>query len=185
MWSNVAHILVAGDARKPAIAAGPLAMRSLFEGFNEWKSPGRVKRNANRGTRDFRGGKKNMAKLTEAASKAWEARQGPCVLTTVDSKRNPNSVWVTNVNKIADDKIVIADNKFCKTRDNIIEGSKVSLLYITAEKEAYQIKGTADYLTEGPIYDDMKKGWLDPKFAGHGAVVINVEEVFKGAEKLV
>jgi predicted pyridoxine 5'-phosphate oxidase superfamily flavin-nucleotide-binding protein len=125
-----------------------------------------------------------MAKLTEAASKAWEERQGPCVLTTVDAKGLPNSIWITNVKKIADDKIVVADNKFHKTRENIKAGSKVSLLYITAEKKAYQIKGTGDYLTDGPIYDDMKKEWLDPKFPGHAAVAISIEEVYSGAEKL-
>lgn len=136
-------------------------------------------------SRIFEGVKKNMAKLTEAVSKAWEERQGPCVLATVGAKGIPNSIWVTSVKKIADDKIVVADNKFYKTRDNIKAGSKVSLLFITAEKKAYQIKGTADYFTEGPIYNEMKKGWLDPKFPGHGAVAINVEEVYSGAERLV
>lgn len=125
-----------------------------------------------------------MAKLTEDAIKAWDERQGPCVLTTVDEKRNPNSIWVTNVKMIADDKIVVADNKFHKTRANIKAGSKVCLLYINAEKKAYQIKGTAEYLTDGPIYDDMKMGWLDPKFPGHAAVLISVENLYSGAERL-
>ena len=125
-----------------------------------------------------------MATIPEAARKAWDERQGPCVFTTVAADGTPNTVWVGAVKMVADDAIVVADNKFSKTRENIKAGTKVNLLYITAEKKAYQIKGTVDYQTEGPLYEDMKKGWLKPTLAGHAAVVINVEEVYSGAEKL-
>ena len=125
-----------------------------------------------------------MAKIPAAASNAWEEREGPVVMSTVDSKGIPNTIYVTCVQKIANDKIVIADNKLHKTKANIRAGSKASLLYITKEKKAYQIKGNVDYQTEGPIFEDMKNRWLDKKYPGHAAVVINVEEVFSGAEKL-
>ena len=125
-----------------------------------------------------------MATLPEAAIQAWENREGPVVLTTVDANAVPNSIYVSCVQKIADDKIVVADNKMNKTRANLKAGSRVSLLYITKEKKAIQIKGTATYQTEGDIFDEMKTGWLDTKFPGHAAVVINIEEVYSGAEKL-
>ena len=125
-----------------------------------------------------------MAKIPEAASNAWEEREGPVVMTTVDSQSIPNTIYVTCVQKIADDKIVVADNKFHKTRANIKAGSKVSLLYITKERKAYQIKGSVDYQTEGPVYEDMKNRWLDKKYPGNAAAVITVEEVYSGADKL-
>ena len=125
-----------------------------------------------------------VARLPEEALKAWDERQGPCVLTTVGSDGNPNSAWVTCVKLVADDTIVVADNKLHKTRENIKAGSKVSVLYLTPAKKTYQIKGTVDYQTDGPLYEDMKKNWLDPKFPGNAAAVISVKEVYSGAEKL-
>ena len=125
-----------------------------------------------------------MATLPEGASKAWEDREGPSVFTTVDEDGVPNTIYVTWVRKISDDKMVVADNKFHKTRANIMAGSKASLLYITKGKKAYQIKGSLEYLTEGEIYENMKNGWLDKKYAGNAATVIHIEEVYSGAEKL-
>ncbi len=125
-----------------------------------------------------------MANLPEAAAEAWENREGPVVMTTVDSTGTPNTIYVTCVNKYSNDQIVVADNKMHKTRANITAGSKVNLLYITKNKKAFQLKGSVAYITEGPIFDDMKTGWLDKKYPGHAAVVIHIEEVYSGAEKL-
>ena len=72
-----------------------------------------------------------------------------------------------------------------KTRVNIKAGSPVSLLYITKEKKAFQLKGSVAYVTEGIQFEDMKNRWLDKKYPGHAAVVITIEEVFNGAKKLV
>jgi predicted pyridoxine 5'-phosphate oxidase superfamily flavin-nucleotide-binding protein len=108
--------------------------------------------------------RKPLANLPESASQAWENREGQVVFTTVDSKRVPNSIYVTWVKKISDDRMVIADNKMNKTRANIIAGSAASLLYITKEKKAFQLKGSLEYQTSGEIFDEMKNGWLDKKY---------------------
>ena len=125
-----------------------------------------------------------MATLTEIAIQAWENREGPVVLTTVDSSGIPNTIYVTCVKKISDSKIVVADNKMHKTRANIKAGCTVSLLYITSEKKAFQLKGSVQYQTSGKIFDEMKTVWLDKKYPGNAAVVINIEEVYSGADKL-
>ena len=78
----------------------------------------------------------------------------------------------------------MADNKFHKTRANILAGTKASLLYLTKEKKSYQIKGSLEYLTQGEIYEEMKNGWLDKKYPGNASTVIHIEEVYSGAEKL-
>lgn len=124
-----------------------------------------------------------MATLPEAVKEAWDNREGAIVLTTVDKMGTPNSIYATCVKQIAGDKLVVADNYFCKTRANVIGGSTGSILFITGEGKAYQVKGALEYCTEGPVYDDMKK-WLDPKYPGIAATVLTVENVYTGAEQL-
>ncbi len=125
-----------------------------------------------------------MAVLPEHVSKAWEDREGPVVLTTVDGDGIPNAIYATCVSKFSEDTIVVANNYFAKTLENIRTGSKGSILFITKEGKSYQIKGTIEYHEEGSIFEDMKK-WNPEKHPGHAATALKVEEVYSGAEKLV
>lgn len=124
-----------------------------------------------------------MATLPQAFLDAWNQREPRMIFTTVDSIGDPNAVWVICVKKLDDQRILIANNFFFKTLKNIQSGSTGSLLFIAPEREAYQIKGSLEYYAEGPIYDDMK-AWLDPKFAGVGAVILNIDAIYYGAEKV-
>ena len=124
-----------------------------------------------------------MASLPEAVSKAWEDRKGPAIFTTVNKSQMPNTIYVGCVSKFGEDTIVVADNRFSKTKENILAGSKGSILFMTSQGKAYQIKGTIEYYTEGEIFDDMKK-WNSSR-PGHGAAAIKVEEVYTGAQKLL
>lgn len=125
-----------------------------------------------------------MAELTSAALQAWNQHDERMVFTTTSASNVANSIWVICAKLINDEQIVIANNAMSKTLENIKNGSKGVLLYIAPERESYQIKGSLEYYTEGPIYDDMKN-WLDPKFPGKGALVLNIEEVYYGAEQVV
>ena len=125
-----------------------------------------------------------MPALPDIVNKAWENRDGPVVLTTVDREGNPNAVYVTCVSKFSDDTLVIANNYFDKTRANILAGCGASLLFITKNGTSYQIKGKIELYTEGTIYDDMKR-WNPNKHPGHAAAALNVKHVFSGAEKLL
>ena len=125
-----------------------------------------------------------MAKLTPEALQAWQNHDERMVLTTTGTDNTPNSIWVICTKLINDEQFVIANNAMHKTLENVQAGSKGVLLYIAPERESYQVKGTLEYYANGPIYDDMKN-WLDPKFPGKGALVLNIEEVFYGAEQVV
>lgn len=125
-----------------------------------------------------------MPALPQAVSQAWENREGPIVLTTVDSEGNPNAIYVTCVSKYREDMLVVADNFFNKTKANILAGSQATLLFITKEGKSYQIKGKIEYHTEGAVFEDMKQ-WNPTKLPGHAAAALRVEQVFSGAEKLV
>lgn len=125
-----------------------------------------------------------MSTLPQAFIDAWEQREARMIFSTASPSGEPNAVWVLCVNKLDDQRILIANNFFSKTLENITAGSRGSLLLIAPEREAYQIKGSLEYHTDSPIYTDMK-AWLDPKFAGVGAVILNIDAIYYGAEKII
>jgi len=124
-----------------------------------------------------------MPILPEIVSEAWEQREGPCVLGTVDSQQQPNIIYIGAIKKLTESTFVVADSAFHKTRANIANGSKGSLLFITKEWKAYQIICRIETLTSGELFDDLPN-WVDPQYTSVAAVVLHVEEVFSGAEKL-
>jgi len=124
-----------------------------------------------------------MSKIIDSVKEAWNRKEGPVVLSTVNEKGEPNSIYATCTELYDDEYVVVADNYFSKTRDNILSGSKGSVLFITGDNTAYQIKGTIEYHKDGPIFDDMKK-WNPEKHPGHAAAALKVEEVYSGSDKL-
>jgi len=125
-----------------------------------------------------------MSELPENVSKAWDNRKGAIVFSTVDEKGVPNAIWATCVSKFNEETIVIADNFFDKTKKNILRGSKGSILFITNDDKAFQLKGSIEYHKQGAIFDDMKK-WNPADLPGHAAAALKVEEVYSGSEKLL
>ncbi len=125
-----------------------------------------------------------MKLIPEKVSTAWNSRQEAIVFSTTDKNGMPNSIYATCASKFNDSIFVVADNFFHKTRENILAGSKASILFITKEGTSYQLKGTIKYYTSGEIYEDMKK-WNPERLPGNAAVALDIEEVYSGAEKLV
>ena len=125
-----------------------------------------------------------MAQGMKVLAKAWEEREGPAVLTTVDSDKKPNSIYVGEIRFDEKTGFVVADNFFDKTRKNIKAGSLGSILFITKEQKAYQVKGLLAYHTDGTVFESMNV-WHNPKLPGVAATVLQVEEVYSGAERLV
>ncbi len=125
-----------------------------------------------------------MADLSEVLQAAWKDREGPVILATVNEDRNPNVIYATCVSMFGTDKLVVADNYFKKTCENILTGSQGSILFMTKEGKAYQVKGSLAYHKTGEIFDDMKQ-WNPEKHPGHAAVALNVEEAYAGVEKLL
>ena len=135
------------------------------------------------GTRPRERGVMDMASLPKNVREAWEDRDGPAILATVSPEGLPNIIYVTCLGAFGEDRLVVADNYFDKTRTNILSGGKGSLLFRDKKGKAYQVKGTWEYHKDGEIFDDMKT-WNSPKHAGHAAAALCIEEVYSGAEKL-
>ncbi|MBN1648798.1 MAG: pyridoxamine 5'-phosphate oxidase family protein [Spirochaetales bacterium] len=113
----------------------------------------------------------------------WEKKEGPVVLTTVDKNGLPNSIYATCVSLFESAFVLIADNYFSKTRQNILEKCSGSVLFITNEKKAYQIKGRLEYHKDGRFFTDMKK-WNPEKHPGHAVAVLVPEAIYSGSEKI-
>lgn len=125
-----------------------------------------------------------MAALTQELMDAWEARKGPAVFTTVAEDGTPNSVWVGALKVPSPEMMIVVDNYFDKTRANIMAGSKGSMLWITDKGKSYQVKGTLEYHTEGPIFDAMRQ-WAGTKHPRVAAVVLIPDEAYSGSTKLL
>lgn len=125
----------------------------------------------------------NKLTIPQNIQEAWNNRKGPIVFTTVSENTVPNSIYATCVSLFENNSIIVANNYFDKTIKNINNGSKGVILFITNDDKAYQLKGSIEYYTEGKAFDDMKK-WNPERLPGHGAAILNVEEIFSGAEKL-
>ena len=124
-----------------------------------------------------------MPKLPPEALEAWQNRERRMVLTTTDRNNTPNAIWILCAEIVDDNRLVIANNSMSKTLQNIENCGKASLLYIAPEREAYQIKGRVENHASGPVYDDMKR-WLNPNYPGRSAILLHIEEVYYGANKV-
>ena len=124
-----------------------------------------------------------MKILPEPVIEAWDNREPILVLTTVSPDGLPNAIYVGVAGLYDRSTFFVANNYFQKTLTNILAGSPASLLFITKEKKAFQIKGSITLQDSGPIFDEMKR--INPeKYPGHSAAVLRVEAVFSGAEQL-
>ena len=81
-----------------------------------------------------------MAALPEKVKKAWEDREGPIILSTVNGDGIPNVIYATCVSKFSEDTIVVANNYFSKTLENILAGSKGSILFITKKENPIRLR---------------------------------------------
>ena len=119
----------------------------------------------------------------EILAQAWDKREGPAVLVTVDATKAPNAVYVGEIRYVPGEGFIVADNYFCKTRANIQGGTRGAILFLTKERKSFQVKGPLTYHTTGPVFENMRS-WHDHKYPGVGATLLRVEESYSGAERL-
>ena len=81
-------------------------------------------------------------------------------------------------------RLVVADNAMDKTRANIDAGSSGALVFLAQPRRAYQLKGPLSYHADGPVFEAMKQGWLDDSYPGRGAVLMEIREIYAGADRV-
>jgi uncharacterized protein len=125
-----------------------------------------------------------MATPLERIFQAWEHRDGPAVLATVDPDGSPNIIYVSFIKRYGDDKFAVADTYFHKTRDNVQRGGRAALLFITRDGVSYQVKGDMEYHTAGLIFEDIRKTWILPD-EPVAALVLTIRHAYRQSEKLI
>lgn len=93
----------------------------------------------------------------------------------------PNAVPVAFKDVTDDGKLVVGDVFLETTLNNIKANGKIAVSASDASTmEGYQIKGTAQYITEGPIVDTFKKlvsDMFNGAVTAKGALIITPEKV--------
>jgi hypothetical protein len=102
-------------------------------------------------------------------------------VATASRDGEPNVVPMTFVKPLDDSAVLVADNYMDKAAANLAENPRIAICVWDLEsKRAYQIKGRAEVLRDGPVYDEMV-GWVKakkPDGPAKAAVVLRVEHVF-------
>jgi uncharacterized protein len=77
-------------------------------------------------------------------------------VATAASDGTPNATPKGSVELIDDEHVAFADLFSQKTRENLLANPKVSITVADqASFKGYQVKGTADILESGPLFDQM------------------------------
>ena len=78
-----------------------------------------------------------MITIPELIKKEWQNKQDAVVLTTISNEGIPNSIYATQVALFGDNKVLVANNKFEKTLENIKACKEATLLFLTKEMKSY------------------------------------------------
>ncbi len=113
------------------------------------------------------------------------SNQGIFVLGTADLKGIPNVVPVGAVKILNDETVLVSDQFFLKTLDNLKRNPHAAMSFWDPESgEGYQIKGNASVQTEGKIFEDTTE-WIRElsEKIGHplkskGAVLLEITEIY-------
>jgi len=121
-----------------------------------------------------------MVKMSAEVKETLE-KQKPLPIATASKASVPNVVFVGMWKIVDDETIMIADNFFYKTAQNLEENPKISLLcYNSENKKSFQIKGSVSVLKGGERFEEMRK-WVqgvNPKLPAKSCVMVKVEEIY-------
>lgn len=108
-------------------------------------------------------------------------KQKPVPIATASKDGTPNVVFVGLLKIVDDETLMIADNFFSKTAQNLAENPKISILCYNGEtKKSFQIKGNVTVCKEGENFDQMRK-WVhgvNEKLPAKSCVMVKISEIY-------
>ncbi len=114
-------------------------------------------------------------------------KTNPVCIATANNEGVVNIVYVGFLKVFDDSTVVIADNKFVKTKENLLANKNLSFVVLDSDtRKAYQLKGKINYFFDGEKFDFVYD-WVQakrPDIFPKGAVYLTVEEIYCGSEKI-
>jgi len=105
------------------------------------------------------------------------------VLATSTKDGLPNAVPIGAKKIIDPETVLVSDQFFNKTIENIMYNPKASLMYWEGH-EGYQLKGTVTVETSGSRFDETAR-WIEERgkeigfpLKSKGAVILKIEEIY-------
>ena len=121
-----------------------------------------------------------MVKMPADVKETLE-KQKPVPIATASRSGIPNVVFVGLLKIIDDETLMIADNFFYKTAQNLEENPKISILcYNSESKKSFQIKGNVTVTKEGPDFDAMR-AWvhgINNKLPAKSCAIVKITEIY-------
>jgi predicted pyridoxine 5'-phosphate oxidase superfamily flavin-nucleotide-binding protein len=119
-----------------------------------------------------------MVTLTQEIKESLQGTK-TSFLATSSKSGNPNVVPIAAVKVLDDGTMLISDQFFNKTLQNMVENPKIALSW-WGDKGGFQIKGTVTIHTNDEIFRQdvawMKESW--PKFVPKSAVLVKITDVY-------
>ncbi len=123
-----------------------------------------------------------MAKMTERMKELFQ-KIPTVVLATADRDGNPNAVPVGAKKILDDETILISDQFFSKTLNNMKENPKVAVTFWEGH-EGYQLKGSVVLETSGSRYEETAR-WIEElgnaagfSLRSKGIAILKIDEIY-------
>ena len=121
-----------------------------------------------------------MMKMPSEVRETLE-KQKPIPIATASKSGVPNVVFVGLLKIVDDETLMLADNFFNKTAQNLMENPKIAILCYNSEtKKSFQIKGNVTLCKEGENFATMK-AWVhgvNDKLPAKACVMVKITEIY-------
>ena len=121
-----------------------------------------------------------MVKMPAEVRETLE-KQKPIPIATASKSGVPNVVFVGLLKIVDDETLMLADNFFNKTAQNLTENPKIAILCYSGEtKKSFQIKGNVTLCKEGENFATMK-AWVhgvNDKLPAKACVMVKITEIY-------
>jgi len=135
--------------------------------------------------------KGGLMKIPEMVCKAITG-QSLHLIATASKEGKPNLIYVKFLKVYSETQLMVANNKFFKTEKNLLENPKMAIVVLDKETgKSYQLKGSVEIHKKGKEFEDCIE-WVKetrvreskPEMVPKAAVLLNVEEIYCGAERI-
>jgi hypothetical protein len=122
-----------------------------------------------------------MVEINEELKKLIE--ENALAFATVDESGNPHCIAVAFVKVVSKNQILVTDNYMVETIENIQRNPHVALVVWNRDWEencvGYELRGTAEYFTEGKWYEMVKQIPENEGEPCKGAILITINKIKK------